>query len=62
MSKVTNKKKRAKIVDEVNSSNGIVSPNLRRLVEVPRRNWRNKVVADGLSYYNLDGIKWSEKS
>ena len=37
-----------------------MSEDLRRVVETPRTNWKRKVVSDGLSYYNLDGIRWSQ--
>jgi len=33
---------------------------MRRLVIQPRQNWEEKVVADGLTFYNLDGLEWVE--
>jgi hypothetical protein len=29
---------------------------------VPRINWEQKVQEDGLSYYKLDGLKWTENT
>lgn len=41
---------------------GNFSDHLKRVVVEPRPNWQEKVKADGLSFYDLPGVKWASAS
>jgi hypothetical protein len=32
---------------------------MERCIITPRPNWEYEVVKDGLSYYNLEGLRWT---
>jgi len=48
----------SRVKKEANRLSGDISDQMRRVVIEPRKGWEEKVRLDGLTYWDLEGIKW----